>query len=189
VAVYDRDVHEDILSRPCRIGAPFTLPIPEFRWERVSVDLITHLPPIKQGHTIVLFVDALSKIVHFTPAWDDMGGEEFANSKYFWRIFSAATGFPNRLYLIENQIWRPHFSPLSAPCWGFSSAWVPPFIPSLMVKLNGLTALLRACYGILWVPQLHETEWTSWFKKIIATGSKPSGLWVRVWGKGGWILQ
>ena len=45
------------------------LPVPDFRWERVSVDLITHLPPTKQGHTaIVVFVDALSKMVHFAPA-------------------------------------------------------------------------------------------------------------------------
>ena len=56
------------------------LPVPEFRWERASVDLITHLPPTKQGHTaIVVFVDTLSKMVHFAPAWDDMGSEEFAN--------------------------------------------------------------------------------------------------------------
>ena len=41
------------------------LPVPEFRWERVSVDLITKLPPTERGHTaIVVFVDALSKMVH-----------------------------------------------------------------------------------------------------------------------------
>ena len=56
------------------------LPVPEFRWERISVDLITHLPMTKQGHTaIVVFVDAFSKMVHFAPVWDDMGSEEFAN--------------------------------------------------------------------------------------------------------------
>ena len=58
------------------------LPIPEFRWERVSVELITHLLMTMQGHTaIVVYVDALSKMVHFAPAWDDMRSEEFAHPK------------------------------------------------------------------------------------------------------------
>ena len=45
------------------------LPVPDNRWERVSGGLITHLPPTARGHTaIVVFVDALSKMVHFVPA-------------------------------------------------------------------------------------------------------------------------
>ena len=34
--------------------------------ESISVDLITHLPPTKSGNTkIIVFVDGLSKMVHF----------------------------------------------------------------------------------------------------------------------------
>ena len=44
------------------------------------MDLLTKLPPTERGHAaIVVFVDALSKMVHFAPAWDDMGNEEFAH--------------------------------------------------------------------------------------------------------------
>jgi hypothetical protein len=72
------------------------LPIPEFRWGRVSVDLITHLPPTKKGHTaIVVFVDGLSQMVHFAPAWDDMGSEEFAN--LFLREISRRHGLPKQI--------------------------------------------------------------------------------------------
>ena len=41
------------------------LQIPGRRFESISVDFITELPPTKQGNTkIVVFVDRLSKMVH-----------------------------------------------------------------------------------------------------------------------------
>jgi hypothetical protein len=44
------------------------LPIPARRWERVSLDLIVELPLTAQGYSaIVVFVDALSKMVHWAP--------------------------------------------------------------------------------------------------------------------------
>ena len=47
-----------------------TLPVPEFRWQWVTADFITDLPETKAGHTaIVVFVDRLSKMVHFAPCW------------------------------------------------------------------------------------------------------------------------
>ena len=64
-------------DRPAGLLQP--LPVPEFRWQWVTVDLIQDLPETKAGHTaIVVFVDRLSKMVHFAPAWNNMGAEEFA---------------------------------------------------------------------------------------------------------------
>ena len=55
------------------------LPIHEFRWQSVPLNLITDLPRTKEGQTtIVVFVDRLSKMVHFALAWTDMGSQEFA---------------------------------------------------------------------------------------------------------------
>ena len=72
------------------------LPIPEFRWESVSMDLITDLPRTKAGHTaIVVFVDRLSKMVHFAPAWTDMGTEEFA--QIFLREIFSKHGLPKSI--------------------------------------------------------------------------------------------
>ena len=66
----DRDVKPAGLLQP--------LPVPEFRWQWVRVDFITDLPETKAGHTaIVVFVDRLSRMVHFA-RWNDMGAEEFA---------------------------------------------------------------------------------------------------------------
>ena len=48
-------------------GELHPLPIPGRRWESVSMDLITDLPPTERGYdTIVVFVDRLSKMVHLT---------------------------------------------------------------------------------------------------------------------------
>ena len=47
-------------------GLPQPLQIPGRRWESISVDLIIQLPMTKSGSTkIVVFVDRLSKMVHF----------------------------------------------------------------------------------------------------------------------------
>ena len=84
------------------------LPVPEFRWERVSVDLITHLPITKQGHTaIVVFVDALSKMVHFAPAWDNMGSEEFAH--IFMKEIFRRHGLPKQVVSDRGSIFTSAF--------------------------------------------------------------------------------
>ena len=44
------------------------LPIPSQPWQQVSMDLITQLPKSKSGNdAIVVFVDKLTKMVHFVP--------------------------------------------------------------------------------------------------------------------------
>jgi hypothetical protein len=56
------------------------LPIPEYPWQSVSMDLITHLPCTTRGHTaIVVFVDRLTKMVHFVPTTDTVGALGFAD--------------------------------------------------------------------------------------------------------------
>lgn len=54
---------------------------------------IAHVPETKAGHTaIVVFVDRLSKTVHFAPRWNDMGAEEFAQ-------------------ILVKEIFRKHYMP------------------------------------------------------------------------------
>jgi len=49
------------------------------RWQWVTVDVITDLPETRAGHTaFVVFVDRLSKMMHFDPCWNHRGAEEFA---------------------------------------------------------------------------------------------------------------
>ncbi len=56
------------------------LPVPEWNWQSVSMDLITQLPKTTAGHdAIVVFVDRLSKMVHFVPTTTTVGAEKLAN--------------------------------------------------------------------------------------------------------------
>ena len=44
------------------------LPIPGWKWEEISMDFITGLPMIQQGHdSIWVIVDRLTKSAHFIP--------------------------------------------------------------------------------------------------------------------------
>jgi hypothetical protein len=55
------------------------LPIPNERWDTVTMDLITDLPVTHAKHdSIVVFVDKLSKMVEFVPCKKTIGAEQFA---------------------------------------------------------------------------------------------------------------
>jgi len=81
-------------AKPAGLLQP--LAIPEFRWQSVSVDFITQLPETAAGHTaIVVFVDRLSKMVHFAPCWNTLGAQEFA--QIFVREIFAKHGIPQEI--------------------------------------------------------------------------------------------
>ncbi|KAJ9519236.1 hypothetical protein QJQ45_017895, partial [Haematococcus lacustris] len=55
------------------------LSIPDYRWESVSMDLIIKLPSASHGFdAICVFVDRLSKMVHFVPCKESMNAKGFA---------------------------------------------------------------------------------------------------------------
>ncbi|KAJ9513664.1 hypothetical protein QJQ45_015424, partial [Haematococcus lacustris] len=55
------------------------LSIPDYRWESVSMDLITKLPSASHGFdAICVFVDRLIKMVHFVPCKESMNAKGFA---------------------------------------------------------------------------------------------------------------
>ena len=57
------------------------------------MDFIVDLPKTKAGHTAILvFVDRLSKMVHFAPCWNDVGAQEFA--QIFLRDIFSKHGLP-----------------------------------------------------------------------------------------------
>jgi hypothetical protein len=56
-----------------------TIPVPEKPWYSVSMDLIIKLPVTAKGHdSICVFVDMLTKMVHFVPCKEKMAARGFA---------------------------------------------------------------------------------------------------------------
>ncbi|KAJ9514751.1 hypothetical protein QJQ45_028514 [Haematococcus lacustris] len=69
------------------IGLLQSLPVPQHRWEHVSLDLITQLPVTTSGHdAIVVFVDKLTKMIHAIPTTTSVTASTLARS-FFDHVF------------------------------------------------------------------------------------------------------
>ena len=72
------------------------LDIPDYPWQSISMDLITKLPTTPRGHTaIIVFVDRLTKMVHFVPSHDGIGTREYA--ELFMREIFRRHGLPESI--------------------------------------------------------------------------------------------
>ena len=70
-------------SNQAPMGLLQPLPIPDAKWEQVSMDLITALPKTKNGHdAIVVVVDKLSKMAHFIPTQTTVNAPQLAKLVY-----------------------------------------------------------------------------------------------------------
>ncbi|KAJ9515191.1 hypothetical protein QJQ45_002321 [Haematococcus lacustris] len=86
------------------------LSIPDYRWESVSMDFITKLPAGSHGYdAICVFVDRLSKMVHFVPCREDLKARRF--SQLFIDHVYKLHGMPAELIsdrgsLFTSVFWR-----------------------------------------------------------------------------------
>ena len=72
------------------------LPIPKKKWEQVTLDLIGPLPKTKSGYdTIVVFVDKLSKMVHYAPTTQTVTAEGLA--ELFFKEIVRFHGVPSSI--------------------------------------------------------------------------------------------
>jgi hypothetical protein len=72
------------------------LPVPERRWDSVSMDFIVQLPRTTAGHDAILVcVDRTSKLVHFTPTITDVDAVQIA--KLFFESVVRHHGVPTSI--------------------------------------------------------------------------------------------
>ncbi|KAJ9514422.1 hypothetical protein QJQ45_012357 [Haematococcus lacustris] len=90
-------VHDYVRTCPCcqrnksntakPTGLLHPLPVPQHRWEQVSMDLITQLPSTAAGHdAIVVFVDRLTKMIHAVPTTTTVSASILART-FFDHVF------------------------------------------------------------------------------------------------------
>lgn len=90
------------------------LETPSHRWEQITMDLITDLPPTRNGHdAIVTFVDRLSKQVHFAPTKKTVDAPGLAN--IFRRTIYRLHGMPRIIITDRDErflsnFWRALFN-------------------------------------------------------------------------------
>ena len=84
------------------------LPIPHRPWQQVSMDLITQLPLTSKGHdAIVVFVDKLTKCVHYAPTTVKVTSVELA--EIFFREVVRHHGLPESIVSDRGSQFTSHF--------------------------------------------------------------------------------
>jgi hypothetical protein len=77
-------------------GKLMPLPVPGYRWEVVSLDLVTDLPKTNSGYDAVcVFVDKLTKMVHISPTFSNSDAPDLA--QLFLRDIYRLHGLPKQI--------------------------------------------------------------------------------------------
>jgi transposase InsO family protein len=84
------------------------LPVPARNWESISVDFIIKLPRTRTGFdAICVFVDRLSKMVHFAPTVTDLTAEGFAT--LFLQTVFKHHGLPTEIVSDRDKLFTAPF--------------------------------------------------------------------------------
>ena len=104
------------------------LPIPQRRWECISMDFITSLPLTDRGHdAILVVVDRLSKYAHFIPVVTTITAEDLAHV-FVDRVFKLH-GMPREVLTDRGSVFTSQFTQALFKALGtrsvFSTAYHP----------------------------------------------------------------
>ena len=162
----DRDVRAFVRScdtcqrNKARTQAPAgllqPLATPSHRWEQVSLDLITGLPPTSKGHTaLVVFVDRLSKQIITAPTTDSVTAPQVAQL-YFDTVFRhhglSRVLVSDRDPRFTGKFWQSLFSLLGTRL-SMSTAYHPQTDGQTERANRTLEDMLRAFVNI------HHNDW------------------------------
>jgi len=95
-------------SQQATAGLMQPLPIPSHPWQQVSMDLITQLPKSRSGNdAIVVFVDKLTKMVHFVATKTQVTAPQLAG--IFWTTVVRQHGLPSSILSDRDPRFTGHF--------------------------------------------------------------------------------
>eukprot|EP00253_Pinus_taeda_P028202 PITA_28202 len=142
------------------------LPIPEWKWEIISMDFITGLPKKKRNNdSIMVVVDKLSKAAHFIPAQSTYRAVQIVH--IFMQNVFRLHGLPktiisDRDVKFTSAFWRVLFAELGTRL-NFSTAYHPQ-TDGQTERVNQMVEdMLRACVmqkPTQWEDYLHLVEFT-----------------------------
>eukprot|EP00253_Pinus_taeda_P015686 PITA_15686 len=142
------------------------LPIPEWKWEIISMDFITGLPRTKKNHdSIMVVVDKLSKAAHFIPVQSTYKAVQITH--IFMQNVFKLHGLPkviisDRDVKFTSAFWRTLFAELGTQL-NFSTAYHPQTDGQTERVNQVLEDMLRACVMLRpnhWEDYLHLVEFT-----------------------------
>ena len=140
------------------------LPIPEWKWDKVSMDFITGFPKTQKGNNaIFVVIDRLSKVAHFLPIRESITASQLADL-YISRVVSLH-GVPleinsDRGSLFTSRFWQS-FQNAMGTHLSFSTAFHPQSSGQVERVNQILEDMLRACvisFGKNWEKSLPFAE-------------------------------
>ena len=61
-----------------KVGPLQCIPIPTRKWEQITIDVVTDLPPFARYTAITVFVDRLTKMVDVGPCTKEISADQYA---------------------------------------------------------------------------------------------------------------
>ena len=122
--------------------------IPEWKWEQITMDFVTHLPKTSRGHNAIwVIVDRLTKSAHFIPIRNNYSTEKLAQI-YIDEIVSRH-GVPLSIISDRDSHFTSHFWQAVQEALGtridLSTAYHPQTDGQSERTIQTLEDLLRAC--------------------------------------------
>ena len=139
------------------------LPIPEWKWETISMDIITGLPRTKKNNdSIMVVVDMLSKAAHFIPVQSTYKAVQIAH--IFMQNVFKLHGLPkvimfDRDVKFTSTFWKTLFAELGTQL-SFSTAYHPQTDGQTERVNQVVEEMLRACV------MMKPTEWEEYLHLV-----------------------
>ena len=92
------------------------LPIPEQKWESISMDFVTSLPKVFGKDCIFVVVDRLTKFAHFFAVTTTFIAAQVA--ELFFKEVFRLHGLPKSIVSDRDRIFLMHFGKNSSKWWG-----------------------------------------------------------------------
>ena len=154
------------------------IPLPERKWQQITTDLVTDLPESEGKTAIAIFVDRLSKMVHFAPCTKEISAEKYAQL-FIDHVFKHH-GMPeviisDRDPRFTNRFWKELFHKLRTDL-RFSIAFHPQTDGQSEVTIRVLENFLRPYVERsphTWVQQLPLAEFAANTAVSVSTGFSP----------------
>ncbi|GJY63981.1 reverse transcriptase domain-containing protein [Tanacetum coccineum] len=158
--------------------------IPEWKWEKITMDFVTKLPKSSSGHdTIWVVVDRLTKSAHFLPIREDYKTEKLA--KIYTNEIVARHGVPvsiisDRDGRFTSHLWQAFQEALGTRL-DMSTAYHPQTDGQSERTIQTLEDMLRACvmdFGGSWDTHLPLIEFS--YNNSYHTSIKSPVIWTEV---------
>jgi hypothetical protein len=146
-------------SRQAPAGLLRPLPVPGQRWVSVTMDMVVKLPSTKRGNdSVLVFVDRLSKYVHFVPTTEKLSAKGFA--RLFVQTVVANHGLPQEVISDRGSTWHNKFWKHVCRIVGMrhymSTAYHPQTDGQSERSIQVLKDVLRSYVGP------HQNDWDVW---------------------------